>query len=373
MNVKIDSFKHLVKRLAGDGATSYAFRTALISRLREIIPFDAACFTAVDPQTLLSTGAVTEEGVEAIHQRLFEYEYVQADFNTYTQLVESDISVATLSGATDGQLERSARYRHVLQPAGFQDELRAALVYDKACWGYLTLFRKQGSALFTALDRDFVSELVPIIAYQLRAIHLSLPAEDKVWVEEGPGIVVLSDQLDIISHNDAAVYWLHLLRQWEHVTSHVIPRPIQAVCTRALADSAASAKGAESAGHSSLAKVCLRIPDGHYVTIQASRLNGPAETTQLAVWISAASPNDMLPYLSEAYGLSEREKQILACVVKGLSTKQLAESLHISAYTVQDHLKSIFIKTGVTSRRELLWRLFSRFHVYDTPDTTHLK
>ncbi|MCG7406846.1 helix-turn-helix transcriptional regulator [Paenibacillus sp. ACRRX] len=367
MNAKIESFKQLINKLAGHGATSYEFRTALISRLREIIPFDAACFTAVDPQTLLSTGAVTEEGVEAIHHRLFEYEYVQADFNTYTQLVESDIPVATLSGATNGQMERSARYRHVLQPAGFKDELRAALVNDQSCWGYLTLFRKQGSPLFTESERDFVAELVPAIAYQLRAIHLSLPAEDTVWIEEGPGIMVLSDQLDIISYNDASAYWLQLLRQWEHITSHVIPRPIQAVCTRALADSAGSA------GSSSLAKVCLRVPNGHYVTIQASRLNGPAGTIQLAVWIGAASPNDMLPYLSEAYGLSEREKQILDRVVKGLSTKELALSLHISAYTVQDHLKSIFIKTGVTSRRELLWRLFSRFHVYDTPDTTHLK
>jgi DNA-binding NarL/FixJ family response regulator len=49
-------------------------------------------------------------------------------------------------------------------------------------------------------------------------------------------------------------------------------------------------------------------------------------------------------------------------VMHGLSNEDVAEQLRISAYTVQDHLKSIFDKTGFSSRKELAARLFRDHH-----------
>jgi len=357
MNARLELTKHQLGQLADRCKTSQEFRIGLFKLLRGVIPFHAACCTTVDPQTQLSTGAVTEEIVEDIHPQLFEYEYQRTDFNPYDQLVLSNVPVAALSHATQGDLDQSARYRDVLKPTGLGDELRAALRYDGVCWGYLTMFRREDMPLFQEAECQWIASLVPSIAYHIRQLILALPAAAPSEPHTGPGILTLTDQLDIIASNQAADDWLSSLRRSESIQPDILPRSIRAVCNRALAQAISSPERSQLAD----AKVCLHLPEGSFLTIQASLLHGPSQLVQLAVSFERARPIDLLPVLTEAYGLSERERHILDYILQGSSTRAIAASLHISAYTVQDHLKSIFVKTGVSSRRELTWQLFSRF------------
>jgi DNA-binding CsgD family transcriptional regulator len=49
-------------------------------------------------------------------------------------------------------------------------------------------------------------------------------------------------------------------------------------------------------------------------------------------------------------GLTAREADVLALLVRGLSNRQIAERLVLSPRTVGSHVEHIFAKTGVSTR-----------------------
>jgi DNA-binding CsgD family transcriptional regulator len=95
-----------------------------------------------------------------------------------------------------------------------------------------------------------------------------------------------------------------------------------------------------------------------YGTPLSSRPDG-----RTAVIIQPAAPREIAPLMALAYGLTDRERQITAFCMRGSSTKEIAQHLTISPYTVQDHLKAIFDKTGVRSRGELVGQIFLEHYV----------
>lgn len=52
--------------------------------------------------------------------------------------------------------------------------------------------------------------------------------------------------------------------------------------------------------------------------------------------------------------LTQREKEVLALLVAGLSNAQIGDRLHLSARTIEKHVSSLFQKTAVHNRAELV-------------------
>jgi DNA-binding NarL/FixJ family response regulator len=55
--------------------------------------------------------------------------------------------------------------------------------------------------------------------------------------------------------------------------------------------------------------------------------------------------------------LTEREKDVLEYIVKGFGDKEIARNLFISVNTVRTHVERIFMKLGVSDRKELIVKM----------------
>jgi DNA-binding CsgD family transcriptional regulator len=120
-----------------------------------------------------------------------------------------------------------------------------------------------------------------------------------------------------------------------------------------------------AAGHvrsATLPSSVVKTPAGTWLVLHGGLLGAP-RSGEVAIFIQRAHPTLVAPLLLKAYGLTEREQQVTQLCLRGATTAQSARRLAISPHTVNDHLKSIFDKTGARSRGELSATLFFGEHL----------
>jgi DNA-binding CsgD family transcriptional regulator len=122
-----------------------------------------------------------------------------------------------------------------------------------------------------------------------------------------------------------------------------------------LIDRARRLAAGEEAGDA-VARARVRTTSGRWIVLHGSVLAGG--DGRAAVILEPARPPEIAPLIVGAYGLTERERDITQLVMHGLPTAEIARTLHLSPYTVQDHLKAIFDKVGVRTRGELVAEVF---------------
>jgi DNA-binding CsgD family transcriptional regulator len=290
----------------------------------------------------------TDGELERASLRLLHNELLEDDFNKFTSLASSTQSVGTLSGATHNNLSRSARFRNILSDLAFGDEMRAALTVDSSAWGVLCLHRERSGMNFSAAEIALLRQVAPDLARGLRKAMLIDVFRSSI-PRDNPGLVILDDRFCLISSTPAAERWLAEMKNGPRTVE--LPFPVYAV---AAGLKAREHESTPSAGTQAL----VRIESGQWLRLHASHISDPAKPGQVAVILELARPPELDPVIVQAFDLSRREAEITQLVARGLSTAEISARLFISTNTVQDHLKSIFTKVGVNSRRTLIAQIY---------------
>ena len=332
------------------GLDPEALRSKLLPLLRRAVPADGVWWATADPATLLFTGTYQEEIPATTKPYFLHNEFIADDVNKWTDVARHRDGVRTLLEATDGVMSRSPRYSDIFEPLGFEDEMRAVFRVHGASWGFVCLHR-EAKRPFLAEDVQFMKGIAPHVALGLRAGLVAATLDD-AYIGAAPGVVLLNADLAVTGWTPAAELWLEELG-YSGGPDAPLPTEVLAV--------AAGLHG-RADPDSAIPRLRIRTRAGRWAVLHASRLP-TRDGDSVAVIIDHASAAEVAPIIMLAYGLSTQERTITGLVCQGMSTIEIASQAGISPNTVQDHLKSVFDKVGVRSRRELVVQILRDHYV----------
>jgi DNA-binding CsgD family transcriptional regulator len=360
-HVRLERAEEKLTRLAGQGLDVVNFWRACTPVLADAVPhyLGPCCFT-LDPASQLITSHF-QEGLPEFPAEWLAEEYTGDDVNHISDVARSPAGISTLHQATNGDPSQSPRWHANMAYGGDQELIAALRSRSGDVWGALGLYREPDRPLFDDQDLAFVRRVSPILADGVRRGLLVGEASDPEG-PEGPGMIVLGPDWQPQSTSPGVERWLSELPDGDEPRGR-LPSSVLAVAGRALRAVSAAGDVAEVA----VARVLTR--SGTWVIL----LGVPLTTGvgRVAVIVEPAHPALISALLMSAYGLTTREQHLTRLVLQGYSTIEIAEQLVISPHTVQQHLKSVFDKTGVRSRRDLVAKVFFAHYEPRLRDNEH--
>jgi DNA-binding CsgD family transcriptional regulator len=329
-----------------DLATFWRESSAVIN---STIPnYQGPCWFTMDPASLLVTSHFNDY-MPQLPADWEALEYYEDDVLKLAEVARSRSGISTLHEATNSDPSISARWHRNLELGADQELMASLRTKSGKIWGALSMYREPGRPLFDSDDLRFIQAVTPHLAYGARRALLVDQAISAEY-HDGPGLVVVSESWEVESTTAGVERWLWELPDgdWD---AGKLPSSVLAVAGRARR----TAENPDMPAEIAVARVLSRT--GNWVILHGACLLAPGPR-QVAVIIEPSHPARISSLLMSAYRLSEREQEVTRLVLQGNSTSQIADELAVSPFTVQQHLKSIFNKTGVHSRRDLVGKIF---------------
>lgn len=347
-----------VEVLSRAGLDIASFLAEIEESIARAVPHVAACMCTVDPATHLLTstykfGDLYGNDAEDLLWGLLEYGV--AEETSFPRLFGMRRDSVGMQLETGGDVLASRRMDELMIPIyGYHDEARLIGRQGDLAWGGMALFRGRDEPSFSSAEIVFLSTLSSAYAAGLRLGLLTRLVRTPEHLEEvepdaGPAVAIVDAENRVVQVSVGA----------SRLLGEMTSSANSADATGTLAALVAGARQFASGCSDVLPRGRVRLPSGRWLVLHASPLSSlDGRVGEVVITMEEARPPEIVPLVVAAFGLTDRERDVTRLVLQGADTKEIAASLHMSRYTVQDHLKAVFDKADVRSRRELVSRVY---------------
>lgn len=339
-----------IQRICTSVTSARELRLAVLDALRPAVPFDAYVWPLTDPDTAVGTAPLAD--VPGLHRlpELIALKYATT-INRWTDLR----APASLLASTSGHPEASPLWQNWQREYDVVDVASAVHRDRYGCWAFLDLWRLADAGPFRPADLRLLHDVGSAVTRALRTAQAAAFAQrtghpvHPPSAPPGPLVLVLSADLRIRAQTPQTTDYLRVLVPPSDPAGQVVPAGAYNVGAQLLAfEGGLSAQAPRARMH---------LRDGVWLTMRAARMQSDDPANSVAVTIESSTPAEVLDIYCRSHALTGRETDIIRKVVDGSGTREVARALFLTENTVQHHLKSIYAKTSVRSRGELIGRV----------------
>jgi DNA-binding CsgD family transcriptional regulator len=336
-----------VDEIAAAAPDARTLRLQLLEELRRAVPFSWYAWLLTDPQTGVGCAPLADVPCLPELPTLIRLKYLTT-VNRWTHMATPVMCL----GERDDR-ERSRIWRELQSRFGVVDVASLVFRDQHGIWGFLDLWRDATLGAFRPAEVDSLADLVAPATVAIRgslARTFTPPAEPRS-APGGPVVLLLGRDLSVRAQTPETDRLLRLL-----VPPDMDRAPVPAGAYNVAAQLLANEAGVDD--RPPWARV--HLGDSRWLTLSAAVIGGPVTDehahagSDIAVTIENCPPMDRADLFGRVHGLTPREAQVVTRLAAGDDTRTAARALHLSEYTVQDHLKAIFTKTATHDRRSLL-------------------
>ncbi|MBN2122662.1 MAG: response regulator transcription factor [Deltaproteobacteria bacterium] len=338
-------------------------------------------FLAEAPDKPVSFFRIVHRGIDDSALRHYRQYYWRGDpfYKKYAQQKLSALpDVLTMEDIVSYRnLTRTEYYNDFLKPQSIHHQMTIHLKSGAHVLGVVALFRGRGAGPFSHRDKLKARIMAPYLSGALRsaiAVEKNAALESVILslLPDLPyeGLVILDRFLDPVYQDERATGILSTLNRSEQApetSSGAVPTVVYRYCKEAL-----SALDPEHGRSPPERRFDLfSSGSGEKVSVKVrpvlDRQKGP-------LFLLFLDPEEqilsMTHYLKDK-GLTRREREVVHLLARGCRNLEIAQKLFISAYTVENHLRSIYRKMGVSNRTAVVHRLLqvSRKRAGNGPET----